>query len=116
MPMTSRMTWNGGKVRLRERKGAHAGVVKAMEHILGEARKLVPLEYGTLSASGRASTDGELTGAVSFDTVYAVRQHEEITWRHYRPGRQAKYLETPMTTEVENVRRLVQTAIRRALA
>jgi hypothetical protein len=81
-----------------------------LEHVLGEARKLVPLDEGTLERSGRVVRDG-LNGAVTFDTVYAVRQHEELTWKHL-PGRQAKYLEQPMNSERDIVLRLMQVSLR----
>jgi hypothetical protein len=51
---------------------------------------------------------------VSYDTVYAVRQHEELTWRH-DPGRQAKYLEQPYNTERPTMLALIAAAERRAL-
>lgn len=64
------------------RTGADRGVALAAEHLLGEARKIVPHETGVLERSGRASTEqtGEVVrGAVSFDTPYlrscATRGH-----------------------------------------
>jgi len=51
---------------------------------------------------------------VSYDTPYAVRQHEDLTLRH-DPGRQAKYLEEPMQTERGTMLDLVATEIRRSL-
>lgn len=72
------------------------GLQLAAEHILAEATDLVPIEDGTLQRSGTVSIDGVgKTAAVSYDTPYAVRQHEEINWRH-DPGRRAKFLEAPM--------------------
>lgn len=113
--MSIRMKWHGGLVLERGRQGARAGLANAAEHILGVAQTLVPNEEGTLERSGRATVDGsDLRAAVSFDTVYARRQHEELTWRH-SSGRQAKYLEQPMTTESETAHALVAAAIRRAL-
>lgn len=74
-------------------------LLKALEHLLGASRQLVPHEEGTLERSGRVTVlvPGKL-GAVVYDTPYAVRQHEELDYQH-DPGRTAKYLETPMTTE-----------------
>ncbi|MER5421662.1 hypothetical protein [Streptosporangium roseum] len=45
---------------------------------------------------------------------YAVRQHEELTWKH-DDGRQAKYLEQPMTDERATILELIATEIRRSL-
>lgn len=55
------------------RKASHKGMDLAVEHILGEARKVVPIEESTLEKSGAASseqTDKGVRGAVSFDTPY----------------------------------------------
>ncbi|CAL9607437.1 hypothetical protein SUDANB95_05518 [Actinosynnema sp. ALI-1.44] len=115
MTMTTRLDWDGIAVTAQMREGAVSGLEMGTEHILTESRKVVPLEEGTLERSGVATVDeSELTGAVSYDTVYAVRQHEELTWRH-APGRQAKYLEQPMTDEADTVAELVAAQIRRAL-
>ncbi|MFJ5143309.1 hypothetical protein [Streptomyces sp. NPDC088707] len=95
----------------RGRRLAGEGLQKGLEHVLFEARKIVPLEEGTLERSGRVVRDG-LNGAVTFDTVYAVRQHEELTWRHL-PGRSAKYLEIPMNRERDVVLRLMAVDLRR---
>lgn len=91
------------------------GMIMATEHLLGVARMITPIEEGTLERSGRATVDGDGTrGAVSFDTVYAVRQHEETTWRH-DPGRQAKYLEQPMMTEQDTMLLLIAAQMRRGM-
>lgn len=97
----------------RGRRLAEEGLQEGLEHVLAEARKIVPLEEGTLERSGRVIRQG-LNGAISFDTVYARRQHEELTWKHL-PGRSAKYLEIPMNRERDVVMRLMQVSIRRWL-
>ena len=95
----------------RGRRLAEEGLQKGLEHVLFEARKIVPLREGTLERSGRVVREG-MNGAVVFDTVYAVRQHEELTWKHL-PGRSAKYLEKPMNSERDVVLRLMQVSLRR---
>lgn len=114
MAQHTRLTYNGRRLwTARGRRLAEQGLDRALEHILAKSRRLVPLEEGTLERSGRASRQG-LNGAISYDTVYAVRQHEELTWRHL-PGRQAKYLETPMNSERDVVLRMIQVDLRRWL-
>lgn len=69
------------------------------EHVLGESTQIVPIEEGTLGRSGKTSTETQgnvAVGAVSFDTPYAVTQHERLDLRH-DPGREPKYLEKPLT-------------------
>ena len=66
------------------------------EYVLGESIQQVPHEEGDLQSSGKVSVDeGSSRAAVSFDTPYAVRQHEDMTFKH-DPGRKAKYLEDPL--------------------
>ncbi|WP_190134169.1 hypothetical protein [Streptomyces longispororuber] len=73
----------------------------------------MPLEEGTLERSGRADVDG-LNRTISYDTVYVVRQHEELTWRHL-PGRQAKYVESATNESREAMLRLMTVPLRRWL-
>ncbi|MGD6750991.1 minor capsid protein [Streptomyces sp. BH105] len=114
MTQYARMSWQGGRLwGSRGRRLASEGLQRALEHTLGEANKLVPLEEGTLRRSGRVDVDG-LNGAISYDTVYAVRQHEELTWKHL-PGRRAKYLESAMNDERDVMLRLMAVPLRRWL-
>lgn len=94
-------------------QGAEQGVADAMEHLLNVSNAHVPHEYGDLQSSGVASTDG-LEGAVSYNTPYAVRQHEELGWRH-NPGRTAKYLENAMNSEAAVLAEIVADRIRNNL-
>lgn len=110
-----KFTWHGDEVKKRERDGRNKGLRAAAEHLLAESQQLVPIEEATLERSGVASVDeAKGVAAVSYDTVYAVRQHEELTWRH-DPGRQAKYLEQPYNTEADTMRALIAAQIRRSL-
>ena len=68
---------NSWKVKVNQKvapelhDSAARGLSIAAEHILGEARKLVPIEEATLERSGATSVDeGRLVAAVSFDTPY----------------------------------------------
>lgn len=98
--------------RTRGVAGATRGVELGAHHLLGTSRKLVPHEEGTLENSGKVSVDeGSHTAAVSFDTEYAVVQHEDMTFNH-DDGRQAKYLEQPMNTERAKILKLAHTAVK----
>lgn len=99
----------------RERAGAVRGLQLGTEHLLQVSRLQVPIEEATLERSGVASVDpAKLEGAVSYDTPYAVRQHEDLTLRH-DDGRKAKYLEDPMRDEADAIGELIAAQIRRAL-
>ncbi|MEC3977903.1 minor capsid protein [Amycolatopsis sp. H20-H5] len=104
------------KITGATRSATVRGLVLAAEHVLGEARKIVPHEEGTLERSGTASLDeAALAAAISFDTPYAVRQHEDMSLKH-DDGRTAKYLEGPLTAEAATVRELIAAEIRKGLA
>lgn len=111
----TRVEWHGDKVTAEEKAATLRGLGLAAEHLLGAAKAIVPIEEATLERSGVASVDrSSMSASVSFDTPYAVRQHEELTWKH-APGRQAKYLEQPAITERETMLALMAAELRRAL-
>ena len=109
------LRWEGGRLGAsrRGRAGAEEGVQKSLEHLLSEARKIIPLREGTLERSGRVDRDG-LNGQVVFDTVYARIQHENLDYKHL-PGRTAKYLEIPLNRDRDIMLRLMQVSLRRWL-
>jgi hypothetical protein len=101
------LEWDDDKILVALRGAAMEGLELAAEHLLAASSMLVPLEEGDLDRSGEVSTDAdEQAAAVSYDRPYAVRQHEELTWRH-DAGRQAKYLEEPMETERDTMLQLL---------
>ncbi|MGS2641681.1 hypothetical protein [Streptosporangium sp. G12] len=115
MPQRATFKSNAQALKAAQKKGAVRGLRKAAEYLLQASRDLVPHEEGTLERSGVASVDeGAMQAAVSFDTPYAVRQHEDLTNRHDE-GRQAKYLEQPMQTEAATIQEIIAAEIRREL-
>ena len=107
--------WNGEAALEAIRQGALRGVRLGAEHVLEVSRRRVPIEEATLERSGVVSVDeGNLTAAVSYDTPYAVRQHEELNYRH-DAGRTAKYLEGPLQEENGTVTAIIAAQVRRAL-
>jgi hypothetical protein len=106
------------QIAARMRAGAEQGLKLAAEQILATARQRVPHEEGTLERSGAPTAPFETANGVaiqvSFNTPYAVRQHEELDWRH-DDGRQAKYLESALHDEAEAAKQLIAQAIKNAL-
>jgi hypothetical protein len=110
-----KLDMNIPRVTAETKVAAGDGMFDALEHILRVSNTRVPHEEGILELSGAPFLDrDELVGGISYDTPYAVRQHEELTWRH-SPGRQAKYLESAMADERETAQALIAAAMRRAL-
>ena len=70
-------------------------------------------DIGALVNAEGAVVEGE----VSFNTVYAARQHEELGWKHPRGG-EAKYLENPLKERtpkyLQNLAKAAKEALRRA--
>jgi hypothetical protein len=115
MTQRTRLSLNGAAALRGTRAGAVRGLRLAAEHLLAESRRIVPIEEATLERSGVATVDeSSLTAAVSYDTPYAVRQHEELTYRH-DAGRSAKYLERPMNEEAGTVGEIIAAQVRRSL-
>ena len=73
-------------------RGGEKGIRACANLLLEESRKQVPLDTGALSRSGMVSSE-RLTAAVSYDTPYAVRWHENHA--NFQHGRKMKYLEDP---------------------
>lgn len=89
------------------------GLVTAGEHILNVSNSQVPLEEGDLARSGvvSSSSPADLTVAVSYDTPYAVRQHEDLSLRH-DPGRNAKFLSNACSSEAKTAGHLIARAVK----
>jgi hypothetical protein len=96
-------------------EGARRGLIMAGEHALGVSNQIVPLEEGDLARSGSVTQDdASVKTAVSYDTDYAVKQHEDESL-HHDAGRQAKFLETAMTSQRETMLAIVQQAVKGAM-
>jgi hypothetical protein len=110
----------GGKWKVKLNPGAFSvldgsaarGLALAAEHVLGEANKKIPLEEGTLERSGSTSIDeADLQAAISYDTPYAVKQHE-VPMNH-DGGRTHKWLENALNAETDAVREIIAKTIRK---
>lgn len=97
----------------RVKSATKAGLRIAGEHILGVSNRQVPHEEGDLERSGVVS-EGDNEVAISYDTPYAVRQHEDLSMKH-DAGRNAKYLERACKTEASTAGRLIATHIKRTV-
>lgn len=115
MTQRARLTWNGEAILRGTRAGAVRGLRLGAEHVLQVSRERVPIEEGTLERSATATVDEvSLTAAVAYDSPYAVRQHEEMDYRH-DAGRTAKYLEKPLAEEAGAVGEIIAAQLRRSL-
>lgn len=99
-----------GRVEAALTGGTDRAATAAGEHLLQSANVHVPIDEATLERSGVVSAtveEGDRTVVVvSYDTPYAVRQHEDLTYEH-DPGRTAKWLENAMHAEKDTMLRIV---------
>lgn len=113
--MSTRFRWDGRFVSQTVREAAAEGLFDGAEHLLEHANRTVPIEEGTLMRSGQASVDAEtMEASVSYGTVYAVPQHENLHYKH-DPGRRAKWLELSLDERSEAIQQYVANRIREAL-
>ncbi|MFE6487979.1 minor capsid protein [Streptomyces sp. NPDC057757] len=114
MPQYTRFNYDGNRLwTTRGRRLQSEGLRAGLEYVLALSNRRVPIEEGTLERSGKVDVDG-LDGSISYDTVYARRQHEELTWRHL-PGRMAKFLEISMNESRQVVLEMMAVPLRRWL-
>lgn len=101
--MDMRVKWEGDKL-LRELAGAIPDALqKAGDKLAEESNKDVPYKEGDLAGSADVAVEGN-EAAVSYDSPYAVRQHEDLD-AHHPNGRKAKYLERALD---DNAQALLQ--------
>lgn len=93
------------------REAAAGGLLAAAKHVAATSNLHAPIEDSHLIDSSKVSEDsGNLIAAVSYDTDYAIRQHEQMSLRH-DVGRSAKFLERAMTSEAGEVARIIAETI-----
>lgn len=110
----ARLIWRGPEVTSTIKRAAAGGLYEAAEHVLEESNRVVPLDEGDLSRSGFAETDRDaLVAHVGYDTPYAARQHEELSYRHSE-GRKAKFLEDTVNQQAGTIRDHIAKKIREA--
>lgn len=96
-------------------RAAVAGVNDALEFLGEQSNRTVPIEEGTLARSMTVveATVDRPVGAVTYDTPYARRQHEDTRLSH-DPGRRAKWLERTFHEQAARVGQHIAAAARKA--
>jgi hypothetical protein len=94
------------------RQDAARGLLLAAKHILKVSNRDVPVESGELERSGDTSIDAEaLRASVSYDTPYAVYEHEAMNLHHDDGG--PKFLERALHSERGDVAKIIAREIRK---
>lgn len=83
------------KIQKITKECSKKGTWTALDRLAAASKEQVPLDQGPLKNSCYVDVaDDGSSGTVSYDTPYAVVQHENMEYQHQR-GRKAKYLEDP---------------------
>lgn len=110
--MSFRLTWNADKSAKQIDTAARDALRDGGEVILDESNQIAPIDEGALINSGKVAVSDDSV-VVSYDTPYAVRQHEDVTMQHTN-GRQAKFLETAYKANQKRVIEYVAKKIKEA--
>lgn len=90
-----RLELDHAKMESIVKNGGKKATWSALDVLASASKQQVPLDTGALMNSCAVSVEGDgSAGTVSYDTPYAVIQHENQSFNHQR-GRKAKYLEDP---------------------
>lgn len=90
-----RVSLDRAKIKNTVSQCTRKGTWSALDHLAAVSKQQVPLDQGPLKNSCYVDVAGDgSSGTVSYDTPYAVVQHENTQYQHQR-GRKAKYLEDP---------------------
>ena len=111
--MAVTMSWDESGLDGEIAAAMDEGLFEAAEMLLGHANRLCPLDEGPLMNSGTATVENGV-GRVGYNTPYAYRQHEDLTYTH-TDGRTAKYLEKPLTALGEVFEDILGSALERRL-
>lgn len=101
----------------RIRAALAAAVVECAKDLKTLSQQRVPVDQFDLHNSAKVSTDFDgdhLQAAVSYDTPYALVQHEDPTLQH-DAGRTADYLGAPLRENAGRYQRHIADQVRDAL-
>jgi hypothetical protein len=91
------------------------GLIKAGLFIQRESQKECPIDTANMKNSAYTDFQENMTQnprvAIGYSAVYALRQHEEVTWRH-AVGK-AKFLEDPIKRNTGKVLEILETEYKR---
>ena len=102
--MRVEVEWHGDEIAARIAGAVPEALNHAAELLRSWSVEAAPILDGVLRASAQVTpaTASNATAYVSFDTVYAWRQHEELGWNHPGGGG-PKYLEGPLLEHGEEL-------------
>lgn len=109
--------WMGDKAIKIVDRVAREALMQVAQDLKAKSIDQAPLDTGDLRGSCKVTESQSETAnevKVAYGTEYAIRQHEETTYRHPKGGK-AKYLEDPYKSNVARYEKHVKNAIENAL-
>jgi hypothetical protein len=93
-----RARFDTGRVTRQARRAVALGLNKWLDKVAAQSQREVPKDTLDLRDSMVLvrATAQQPTVAIGYDTPYALRQHEELSYQHPTPGTKAKYVEDPI--------------------
>jgi hypothetical protein len=113
--LTAKLAWRGAAIQRAVHKAAAKGLHESAEYLLEEANKTIPHDEGIMQDSGKASVDEQrLEAAVSYDTPYVKRQHQNTKLRHPN-GRRAKWLKLTLDEKQKKIMAHIRSSVENAM-
>lgn len=106
---SSSVNFDATRVLAQIDDAASDAVLAACRYLEQEANKTCPFEDGTLEGSSDSDVEATSTGAhgaVSYNTPYARRQHEDPQMTHKGKGRH-KWLEKTALEQADEIQRIL---------
>lgn len=119
--MASKVKWDDSKAKALVKTAGMRAISDMAEHIGKESKNEAPHASGTMQRSVSVTPSG-VGVYISYNTPYAIKQHEDLTLRHPDPtnplsssGRKAKYLEDPFNRIKPKAKRYIELKVKTAL-
>ena len=107
--------WFGDDVKKKVMTANEKAITLGLEFVKQESVKVAPKDTGMMEKSAQVTiAKDRKTGYISYDTPYAIRQHEELGYRHAE-GRIAKYLELPLQQNADKALEIMRKVLRREI-
>jgi hypothetical protein len=117
--MLMKLNWYGAQVNATAKTAAKRGLRKCAADLQQKSAAEAPIHNGDLRANCSVTPFHETANTVSlkvgYDLPYAVKQHENLLYRHPMGGK-AKYLEDPFNANKAKYRVFVAQAVDKGLS
>lgn len=108
--MSVKLNWYGQEAIKMIQEGGMEGCVSALEHLKAQTHPDVPKDTHALAQSAEVSADGKTRAVLSYNTPYAVVQHENLGYNHPNGGK-AKYLEDQFNQNKDSMKQIIASTI-----